>query len=91
MQAALGLGEAAPAAGALILARISLWTIYQPGLVKAPSPVSSPPIAADAAVAAFAARLKDAVDLDSVQEDLTRVVHQTLEPAHSSVWISRPD
>jgi hypothetical protein len=45
----------------------------------------------DAAVAAFAARLKDAVDLDSVQEDLTRVVHQTLEPAHSSVWISRPD
>ena len=45
----------------------------------------------DAAVAAFAARLKDAVDLDSVQQDLTRVVHQTLEPAHSSVWISRPD
>jgi hypothetical protein len=45
----------------------------------------------DAAVAAFAARLKDAVDLDSVQEDLTGVVHQTLEPAHLSVWISRPD
>jgi hypothetical protein len=44
----VGVGEAV----ALILARISLWTIYQPGLVKAPSPVSSPPIAADAAVAA---------------------------------------
>jgi len=44
----------------------------------------------DAAVAAFAARRKDAVDLDSVQEDLTGVVHQTLEPAHLSVWISRP-
>ena len=44
----------------------------------------------DAAVAEFAARLKDAVDLDSVQEDLTGVVHQTLEPAHLSVWISRP-
>jgi hypothetical protein len=42
-------------------------------------------------LAAFAARLKDAVDLDSVQEDLTGVVHQTLEPAHLSVWISRPD
>jgi hypothetical protein len=45
----------------------------------------------DAAVAAFAARLQDAVDLDSVQDDLTGVVHQTLEPAHLSVWISRPD
>jgi hypothetical protein len=44
---------------------------------------------ADEAVAAFAARLKDAVDLDSVRDDLTGVVHQTLEPAHLSVWVSR--
>jgi hypothetical protein len=43
---------------------------------------------ADRTVAAFAARLKDAVDLDSVRDDLERVVHQTLEPAHISVWIS---
>jgi hypothetical protein len=34
--------------------------------------------------------LKDAVDLDSVQTDLTRVVHQALEPAYVSVWI-RPE
>ena len=40
-------------------------------------------------VAAFAARLKDAVDLDSVRDDLTGVVQRTLEPAHVSVWISR--
>jgi hypothetical protein len=40
-------------------------------------------------VAAFAARLKDAVDLDSVRDDLAGVVHQALEPAHVSVWISR--
>jgi hypothetical protein len=39
--------------------------------------------------AAFAARLKDAVDLDSVRDDLARTVHQALEPAHVSVWISR--
>ena len=45
---------------------------------------------ADEAVAAFAARLKDAVDLDSVQDDLTGVVQRTLEPAHLSVWVSRP-
>jgi hypothetical protein len=44
---------------------------------------------ADRTVAAFAARLKDAVDLDSVQNDLTGVVQRTLEPAHVSVWVSR--
>jgi hypothetical protein len=42
---------------------------------------------ADRTVAAFAARLKDAVDLDSVRNDLTEVVRRTLEPAHVSVWI----
>jgi len=44
---------------------------------------------ADQTVAAFAARLKDAVDLASVRNDLADVVHQTLEPAHLSVWISQ--
>jgi hypothetical protein len=44
---------------------------------------------ADQTVAAFAARLKDAVDLDSVRDDLAAVVQQALEPAHLSVWISR--
>jgi MFS family permease len=43
---------------------------------------------AETAVAAFATRLKDAVDLDAVQADLARAVQQTLEPAHISVWIS---
>ena len=42
-------------------------------------------------VAAFAARLQDAVDLDAVQDDLAGVVHQALEPAHVSVWISQRD
>jgi hypothetical protein len=44
---------------------------------------------ADQTVAAFADRLKDAVDLDSVRDDLAGVVNQALEPAHMSVWISR--
>ena len=43
----------------------------------------------DQMVAAFAARLKDAVDLDTVREDLARVVQTALEPAHVSVWTSR--
>ena len=44
---------------------------------------------ADRTVAAFAARLKDAVDLDSVRDDLAGVVQDALEPAHVSVWVSR--
>ncbi len=43
---------------------------------------------ADLTVAAFASRLKDAVGLASVQEDLADVVSRALEPAHVSVWIS---
>jgi hypothetical protein len=39
-------------------------------------------------VAAFAARLKDAVDLDTVRGDLAAVVQETLEPAHVSVWLA---
>jgi hypothetical protein len=45
---------------------------------------------ADQLVAAFAARLKDTVDMDSVRDDLASAVHQALEPAHVSVWISEP-
>jgi hypothetical protein len=44
---------------------------------------------ADQTVAAFAGRLKDAVDLDSVRDDLATVVQQALEPAHASIWVSR--
>jgi hypothetical protein len=43
---------------------------------------------ADQMVTAFAGRLKETVDLDSVREDLAGVVHRALEPAHVSVWVS---
>ena len=46
---------------------------------------------ADTTVALFATHLKDAVDLDSVQDDLASVVQRALEPAHVSVWISHRD
>ena len=42
------------------------------------------------AIAAFAGRLRDAVDLDAVSADLAAAVQAALEPAHLSVWISRP-
>jgi hypothetical protein len=43
---------------------------------------------ADLTVAAFASRLKDAVDLAAVHADLATVVQEALEPAHISVWMS---
>jgi hypothetical protein len=46
---------------------------------------------AEATVAAFAARLKDAVDLDAVRDDLASVVQTALEPASLWVWTSRRD
>ena len=42
----------------------------------------------DRTIEAFAARLKDAVDLETVRADLAGVVSQALEPAHVSVWIT---
>ena len=44
---------------------------------------------ADQTVAAFAVRLKDAVDLDAVRDDLAGVVQNALEPVHVSVWVSK--
>jgi MFS family permease len=43
---------------------------------------------ADQTVAAFAARLKDAVDLDAIRDDLASVATKALEPAHVSVWMN---
>jgi hypothetical protein len=46
---------------------------------------------AERMVAAFATRLQDAVDPDSVRADLTGVIHTALEPSHVSVWIRLGD
>jgi len=43
---------------------------------------------AEKTVAAFAARLKDSVDLDSVRDDLASTVLRALEPEHLSVWVT---
>jgi hypothetical protein len=42
---------------------------------------------ADLTLAAFAARLKDEVDLDAIRTDLAGVVQHALEPTHVSLWI----
>ena len=42
----------------------------------------------DRMVEAFAVRLKDAVDLETVRADLAGVVSRALEPGHVSLWIN---
>jgi hypothetical protein len=42
---------------------------------------------AEQTVAAFAARLQDAVDPDAVRADLLGVVQRSLEPVHVSAWL----
>jgi hypothetical protein len=45
---------------------------------------------AEATVAAFAARLRDAVDIDAVEADLLEVVRGAVQPAHAAVWLRTP-
>ncbi len=42
---------------------------------------------AEATVASFRARLRDAVDLETVRSELLDVVNRAVEPAHAWVWI----
>jgi hypothetical protein len=46
---------------------------------------------AEQTVAAFAASLRDAVDIDAIQAELLHVVQQAVEPAHTTIWIRRTD
>ena len=42
---------------------------------------------ADATVAAFTARLRDAVEIEAIRSDLLDAVNRAVQPAHASVWI----
>jgi hypothetical protein len=44
---------------------------------------------AEATVAAFTGRLRDAVEIDAVRDDLLETVRRALSPAHASIWIKR--
>jgi hypothetical protein len=41
-------------------------------------------------VEAFADRLRDEIDLDALRSDLVGAVHQTMAPAHASLWLRGP-
>ena len=42
---------------------------------------------ADAIIAGFTIQLRDAVDLDTISQELRHAVNQAVAPAHASVWI----
>jgi hypothetical protein len=42
---------------------------------------------AEATVAAFTARLRDAVEIDTIRADLLATVNRAVQPTHASVWI----
>ena len=44
---------------------------------------------AEATVAAFTARLRDAVEIDAIRADLLEVVTRAVQPAHASLWIKQ--
>jgi len=39
----------------------------------------------------FSARLRDQTDLNDLEEDLVRVVEETVQPAHASLWLREQD
>jgi len=45
---------------------------------------------AEVVVAAFAARLRRTIDLDTMRGDLADVVHEAFQPGHVSVWLPGP-
>jgi len=45
---------------------------------------------AEAVVAAFTARMRRTIDLDTVRDDLVGAVHEVFQPAHASLWLPDP-
>ena len=44
---------------------------------------------AEATVAAFTSRLRDAVEIDAIRADLLDAVNRAVQPSHASVWIKQ--
>jgi hypothetical protein len=51
---------------------------------------SKGPISLHSAIEAFSAKPREETDLDALNDQLARVVRETMQPAHTSLWL-RPD
>jgi hypothetical protein len=40
-------------------------------------------------LAGFGDRIRDEVDLEKLREELVGLVHETMQPAHASLWLRR--
>jgi len=78
---------------AVALSTLLVVALFQPIRARAQSAVDRRFYRAryDAArtIDAFSVRLRGDVELDSVRADLIRVVHETIHPAHASLWLRR--
>jgi len=45
---------------------------------------------AEQTLADFSAKLRDDIDLDHLTTEMAAVVHDTLQPAHFSLWLRTP-